>query len=216
MGKHPCRIIFFDIVTSILGRETTKMTVGGDMVSQFHRLQWACLLLLLILLAGCSLKQTLKKPEGEREFLQETTRLEKLAHEHPEASVRAQSHLQLAFLYVNERNPQLDYTRALQEMESYLFLEPSQTRSDDVQNWLAVLREMDRLRKDQHKLREKNGDLQTQVDKLLTSLGKEQEANKSLRDEVTNLKGANSRMKEAIEKLKSLDRQMEEKRRRIK
>ena len=192
------------------------MTEGEDMASQFRRLQWACLLLLLIFLAGCSLKQTLKKPEGEREFLEETTQLEKLAHEHPETSVRAQSHLQLAFLYVNERNPQLNYTRALQELESYLFLTPTQTHSADVQNWLAVLRETDRLRKDQLNLREKNRDLQTQIDKLLTSLGKAQEANKSLRDEVVSLKETNNKMKEAIEKLKSLDRQMEEKRRRIK
>ncbi len=192
------------------------MTERGDMASQFHRLRWAYLLLLLIFLAGCSLKPSLKKPEGEREFIQETARLEKLAREHPEASVRAQSHLQLAFLYVTEGNPQLDYTRALQEMESYLSLEPKQTLSDDVQNWLAALRELDRLRKDQLNLREKNRDLQNQIDRLLTSLGKAQEANKSLRDEVVNLKETNNKMKEAIEKLKSLDRQMEEKRRKIK
>ncbi len=186
------------------------------MASQFHRLQWAYLLLLLIFLAGCSLRPSLKEPEGEREFLQETARLEKLAQEHPETSVRAQSHLQLAFLYVNERNPQLDYSRALQEMESYLSLEPTQTHNDDIQNWLAVLREVDRLRRDQLSLREKNRDLQIQIDKLLTSLGKAQEANKSLRDEVANLKETNNKMKETIEKLKNLDRQMEEKRRKIK
>jgi chromosome segregation ATPase len=158
----------------------------------------------------------LKAPEGEKEFSQETSRLEKLARGDPETSVRAQSHLQLAFLYVNYRNPQLDYTRALQEMESYLFLVPNQTHRDDVQNWLAVLREMDRVRKDQLNLREKNRDLQTQIDKLLTGLGKAQEANKSLRDEVASLKETNNKMKEAIERLKSLDRQMEEKRRKIK
>jgi uncharacterized protein involved in exopolysaccharide biosynthesis len=132
-----------------------------------------------------------KKPEGEKEFFQETSRLEKLAREHPETSVGAQSHLQLAFLYLNYRNPQLNYTRALQEMETYLSLASAKAQTEDFQNWLAVLRE---------------------IEKLKTNLEKVQKANKSLRDEVAGLKEMNHKMKETIERLKSLDRQMEEKR----
>lgn len=77
----------------------------------FHRLQWGCIFLLVFLMVGCSLNLAQKKPEGETEFLEETCRLEKLARDHPETSVRAQSHLKLAFLFVNYRNPQLNYTR---------------------------------------------------------------------------------------------------------
>jgi outer membrane protein assembly factor BamD (BamD/ComL family) len=154
------------------------------MDSQFHRLQWVWFFLLLFFIASCSL-QIVKRPEGEKEFFQETSRLEKLTREHPKASVRAQSHLQLAFLYVNYRNPQLNYTRALQEMENYFSWVPGKTKTDDVENWLAVLKE---------------------VEKLQTSLERIQRVNKSLRDEVAGLK-------ETIERLKNLDRQMEEKRR---
>jgi septation ring formation regulator EzrA len=132
-----------------------------------------------------------KKPEGEREFFQETSRLEKFAREHPGTSVGAQSHLQLAFLYLNYRNPQLNYTRALHEMETYLSLVSVKTHTDDFQNWLAVLREIEKAR---------------------TNLEKVQKSNKSLRDEVAGLKEMNHKMKETIERLKSLDRQMEEKR----
>jgi outer membrane protein assembly factor BamD (BamD/ComL family) len=151
----------------------------------FHRLQWGCIFLLVFLMAGCSLNLAQKKPEGEKEFLEETCRLEKLARDHPETSVRAQSHLKLAFLYVNYRNPQLNYTRALQEMERYLSLVPTKGQTDDFKNWLAVLKE---------------------IEKLKTGLEKAQKANRSLREEVAGLK-------ETIERLKSLDRQMEEKRR---
>lgn len=151
----------------------------------FHRLQWGCIFLLVFLMVGCSLNLAQKKPEGEREFLEETCRLEKLARDHPETSVRAQSHLKLAFLFVNYRNPQLNYTRALQEMESYLSLAPTKGQTDDFKNWLSVLKE---------------------TEKLQAGLEKAQKANKSLREEVAGLK-------EAIERLKSLDRQMEEKRR---
>jgi outer membrane protein assembly factor BamD (BamD/ComL family) len=154
------------------------------MDSQFHRLQWGWIFLLLFFITSCSL-QIAKRPEGEKEFLQETSRLEKLTREHPKASVRTQSHLQLAYLYVNYRNPQLNYTRALQEMENYFAWAPSKEKTDDLQNWFAVLKE---------------------VGKLQTGLERMQKANKSLRDEVAGLK-------ETIEKLKSLDRQMEERRR---
>lgn len=158
------------------------------MGSLFHRLQWSCIFLLLFFIAGCSLTLAHKKPEGEKEFLQETCRLEKVAHDHPEASVRARSHLKLAFLYVNYRNPQLDYNRALQEMESYLSLAPAERQGEDFNNWLAVLKE---------------------IEKLQTGLEKAQKANRSLREEAAGLK-------ETIDKLKSLDRQMEEKRRQTK
>jgi hypothetical protein len=160
------------------------------MGSQFHRLQWGCIFLLLFFVVSCSL-QGPKKPEGEREFSRETTRLGKLAREDPKASVRAQSHLVLAFLYVNHRNPQLNYGRALQEMESYLSLAPAEAKTDDIQNWLAVLKE---------------------VGKLQTSLEKVQKANKNLHEEVAGLKEMNNKMRERIERLTILDRQMEEKR----
>jgi hypothetical protein len=160
------------------------------MGSQFHRLPWGCIFLLLFFTASCSL-QGLKKPEGAQEFSQETSRLGKLAREDPDSSVQAKSHLRLAFLYVNHKNPQLNYSRALQEMESYLSLAPAEEQTDDFQNWFAVLKEIGKLR---------------------TSLETVQKANKALRDEVAGLKETNNKMRETIEKLKSLDRQMEDKR----
>jgi hypothetical protein len=163
---------------------------GGDMGSQFHRLQWSCIFLLFFFVVSCSL-QGLKKPEGEMEFSQETTRLGKLAREDPKASVRAQSHLLLAFLYVNHRNPRLNYNRALREMESYLSFATADAQTDNFQNWLAVLKEV--------------GELQTSLEKV-------QKANKSLHDEVAGLKEMNNKMRETIERLTSLDRQMEERR----
>ena len=171
------------------------------MGSQFHRLQWGGIFLLFFFIMNCSF-QTLKKPEGEKEFFQETSRLEKLAREDPKASVRAQSHLQLAFLYINYRNPQLNYTRALQEIESYLFLEPARVQTDDFQDWLTVLKEVGKLQTSLEKARKEVGRLQT-------SLEEAQKVNKSLRDELAVLK-------ETLKRLKSLDRQIEERRRRTK
>lgn len=161
------------------------------MGSPFHRFRWSCIFFLFFFMVSCSVRQVVKKSEGEKEYFQETSRLEKLPREHSETSVRAQSHLQLAFLYVNHRNPQLNYTRALQEMETYLSLASAKEQTDDFQNWLAALRE---------------------IEKLKTNVEKFQKANKNLRDEVAGLKEMNHKMREAIERLQKLDRQIEEKR----
>jgi hypothetical protein len=114
----------------------------------------------------------LKKPEGEKEFIQETSRLEKLAREAPATSVRAKSQLQLAFLYVNSRNPQLNYFRALQEMESYLSMSPAKAQKDDFRNWLVVLRKVDHLNNYGIELGQTNQNLQVQIDKLQAGLKK--------------------------------------------
>jgi len=175
------------------------------MSSRFHHLRLGCILFLPFFMASCSLTQTLKKPEGEKDFFQETLRLEILTREHPKTSVRAQSHLQLAFLFVNYRNPELDYNRAFREMKSYFSLTPANNQPDDFRNWLAVLQEIDLLSKDRTEMGNKNQALKTHIENLQNSLDEFHEANKNLCDEVANLK-------ETIEILKRLDRQMEEKR----
>jgi len=161
------------------------------MASHFHRLQWGCVVLLILSMASCSLNSALRQSQKEKDFLQETVRLEKIAREDSKTSVRAQSHLQLAYLYLDHRNAQLNYSRALQEMESYLSLAPIKTQTDDFQNWLTVLQE---------------------IKKLQANLEKTQETNKSLRTEVTSQREMNHVMRQTIERLKNLDRQMEEKR----
>ncbi len=162
-----------------------------DMRSKFYRLARGCFPLLLFVALSCTWNQELTKPTGEKEFLRESSRLEKLAREDPDPSVRAKSHLKLAFLYVNSRNPQLNYTRALQEMESYLSMSPAEAQKDDFQNWLAVLKALDRER--------------TEIKKLRASLKKVRDTNEDLDIKVTELQ-------EMIEKLKDLDFQTEEKR----
>jgi len=181
------------------GREGMR---GQNMNSAVHHLRRGCFLLLLFFTASCSLNPTFVESTSESESFQETTRLEKISREYSNASVRAQAHLQLAFLYVNYKNPRLNYSRALQEMEAYLSLSPDKTQTVDFQNWLAALREIDHLREDWTEMAEKNQALRGRIDKLQGTLDKTQEAN--------------NKMREAIERLKTLDRQMEEKRRSIK
>ena len=182
---------------------------------QIYRLQWSCIFLLLFPMVSCSWKLPLKKVEGEQGFFQETSRLEKVAREHPDPSVRAQAHLKLAFLFLNHRNPQVNYPRALQEMKSYLSTAPANAATDDLQNWLAALQEMEHLRKSGWEKRKENQSLQAEIGKLHPALEKMQRANRILRDEVAGLKEMNAKMKETVERLERLDFQMEEKRKSV-
>ncbi len=179
----------------------------------FHPFRWGCFFLLLFLIASCNLNQGLKKPEAEKDFFGQTSYLEKVARYHPDLTVRAKSHQQLALLYVNHRNPELDYARALQEIESYLLLSPTKEEEDYFNDWLAILREVDHLRKDGIEMEKKNQTLRGQIDRSRANLIRFQKANIQLSDEVAKLKEMNNKMIQTIETLNDIDRQIEERRR---
>jgi FtsZ-binding cell division protein ZapB len=203
------------------------------------RAQYLCItccgfLLLILFYAGCALNGDLVKPDQDRKFVLETSRLEELAREGRSTSIRAKSHLQLAFLYVDSRNPQLNYSRALTEMETYFSMSPDRVQRDDYKNWHLVLREVDRVRKDTHEVQSQNNDLQNQVEHFRISLERIQETNRTLREQMVNqqeefrralgkaheanksLRAKLANLQGVIERLKTLDYQMEKQRDRIK
>lgn len=153
------------------------------------------------------------------DFPKEIARLEKIAQEDPTTKVRAMAHYQLASLWSHHRNPGVDYSRALQELDMYMRLDPEASTNDQNLNWLALLAEMEDLRIEKKALEDKvnllgreNNSLQAQIDnlKILQSgLDRMQGKIESLTDE-------NRKMQEALEKLKSLDLWLEEQRGRIK
>jgi len=194
-----------------------------------RRLKVICLVMLLILLAspGCSLKYT---PQSGEEFRQETLRLEKEARNHEDPKVRAECHLELAYLYLHHRNPLLNYGKALQEFEAYQKGTAADRQTEEIQNWTFALREMNRRERETASLKERLAKLAQENEgkskSLAWQLKKNQESQAALEKlqaqvdalERTSrsLKEANEKMKETVEKLKNLDLQMEEKRKAIK
>jgi chromosome segregation ATPase len=182
---------------------------------------------------SCSLKYT---PQTGEEFSSEIVRLEKVARQDQDPMVRAGAHLQLARLYVDYRNPHRDYRKAGEEFEAYLSLAPEEQRKDEIQNWVLVLRRLEKSDQEVAALRvkvltltqEKSGrekvlgleerryqELQGRLEKLQGRVDSLEKANRSLNEANQNLKDTNEKMKEMIEKLKRLDLQMEEKRKTI-
>ena len=215
-----------------------------------HLRRGAVLLLIpafLFSLSSCILKLS---PRSAEEFRRETLRLEERARAHEDAGVRAESHRELANLYLYYRNPQLNYGKALQEFEIYLAAAPAARKSDEVLNWISALRELEKREKETSGLNERikvmaweregqeqslalkgsrNQELLSAVERLqgrVETLEKAHrslsetnrslsEAHQSLAEANRNLKEENERVKDTLEKLRTLDRQMEEKRRSI-
>ncbi len=197
--------------------------------------------LILFPLSGCTLKYA---PRSAEYFEQEILRLEKRARTHEDPTARAEARLELACLYIHHRNPQLNYGKALQELEAYLNATTGDGQTDEIQNWLHALREMDRQERETTRLKERLAGMTSETahweetfagltreneenrDSLASELRKNQELQtaldrlqaqvESLEGTSRSLKDANERMKETVEKLKNLDLQMEEKRKAIK
>jgi hypothetical protein len=215
-----------------------------------HLRRSAVLLLIsafLFTLSSCGLKYS---PRNADDFRRETLRLEERARVNEDPGVRAESHRELACLYFNSRNPQLDYGKALREFEMYLQAAPEARKSDEVQSWVSALRELEKRGRENSGLKERikvmaweregqrqslvlqesrNRELLSAVEGLQgrvealekgnRSLGETNrtlsEAHRSLGEANRTLKEENERVKDTLEKLRTLDRQIEEKRRNI-
>ncbi len=194
--------------------------------------------ILLFLAAACTVKQT---PRIEGEFSNERDRLKTMTQE---PSPRAQAHLERAKLYASHKNVGRDYLKACREYEAYLTLVPSEVQKEEDQDWMAVLKEMERsegeialLRGVVESLRaendagrktleayrktldgevKKNKEMRAAMEKTLTRVESLEKANRSLQETNRSMRESNDKMKEIINQLVKLDQELEQKRRSIK
>jgi hypothetical protein len=165
--------------------------------------------LLLFALSSCTVRYT--PPKTTEGFSQEIARAEKHISGEEDATIRAKGHLQLGRLYLDHRNPKMDYGRALKEFDAYLRLVPEGAEDNEIQSWLSILRDLEALRKQNIKLQEQI----LAIMKEKGVLDQQVAMNKKLKENNEKLQENNRRLQETIKKLKSLDRQIEERRRSI-
>lgn len=184
-------------------------------------------LIFLVILTNCAPKYISHPPQ---DFSQAIARIEKLIPEEQNPSRRARYHLQLTWLYSNFKNPKMDYRKALEELEIFISLAPEEAQADEIQNWLSILRAFERSEKERWKIQERlevlarenlesRSALEDQIKKnllLLDSSTKLLEKNTGLEGINATLKENNATLKRAIEKLKTLNLQVEKKRKSVK
>jgi len=121
--------------------------------------------------------------------------LEKRIHSEKDVSVQAKYHLQLAWLYSNYKNPKMDYRKALDEFEVYLSMVPEGAQTDEIQNWLSVLRALERSQKEQR-----------------LTLEDQAKKDQQLQENIKKLVERNASLEKAIKRLKTLNLEVEKKR----
>jgi valyl-tRNA synthetase len=129
------------------------------------------------------------------DYKKEVERLNNVVQASRNDSELANAHLQLALLYSDYRNPAHDYNTALKELDSFASLDPEGSRRAYFQNWLRMLKEIEKADRSNEDLKEK-----------------EQQLNK----ELSRLEKENAEIKKKLEQLKHLDIEMEEKRKMVK
>ncbi len=152
-------------------------------------------------------------------------------------SVLAQAHLERAKLYTNHRNPRRDYSKGCREFQAYLALVPAEGQQEEDQNWMAVLKELERAENEIADLKgavkslrtesdagrqalesemKKNKEMRAAMEKTLARLDGLEKANRTLHEANRSMRESNEKMKDIIDQLVQLDQELEQKRRSIK
>ena len=151
-------------------------------------------------------------------YAKEILELNQVIQNDSKSAEAKKAHLKLVHLYLDHNNHGRNYQKALKHLKSYFILEDSSV-DGEMLNWMASLKEIDRLSKQiasQHQQINKIQDQLNQSNKTKLALSRtnrkltREEIN--LREKNRKLEESNQNLKKTIEMLKNLDQRLEEKR----
>ena len=149
---------------------------------------------------GCAQTQGPVEPIGFNQYSVEIARLEAVILHKPGSPEAWQAHYQLAQLYINYKNPRRNYKKALENLEVYLSHHAITADDEDLQNWLAILNQLQNLSPSK------------KIQQLNAKLKNTRQANFALKEANGELEKQNADLSRTIEMLKTLDHAVEEKR----
>jgi DNA repair exonuclease SbcCD ATPase subunit len=186
-------------------------------------------LILLMALAlgfnGCSLMLNSAKtppaapdpPAAGNQFAQEIARLQNVLQQNSNTAETTKAHFALARLYSDRKNPQCNYQKAFEHLRTYVAIE-GPAANEETLNWMAVLREIDRLTEETARRSEETAQVQKELAKSNQATLALQRTNHQLtreeirlREKNRELEEANQKLEKTIEMLKNLDQRFEEK-----
>ncbi|MGD9285023.1 MAG: hypothetical protein PVG68_15245 [Desulfobacterales bacterium] len=158
-------------------------------------------------------------PDADDPYSREIAKLNQLVAKKSTSSAAKEAHLKLARLYADHKNHNRNYQKALVHLQAYIRLEKSKA-DDETLNWLASLKEIDRLSKEVNSQSRQISQMKKQLAQskkeksaLTRSNHKLRREEISLRDKTRKLEESNLKLQKTIEMLKNLDQRLEEKRR---
>jgi chromosome segregation ATPase len=153
------------------------------------------------------------------QYAQEIVALKQVVQQNSNPDESKNTHLELAQLYSDHKNPRRNYQKAFRHLKAYSAFENS---AGDVETryWMSALKEIDRLSKEIATQNKQILKLKSQLDQSKkTKLALKKSNHKltseeiKLREKNRKLEESNQKLQKTIEMLKNLDQRLEEKRR---
>jgi chromosome segregation ATPase len=152
------------------------------------------------------------------QYAREIVELNHVVQQNSNPAKVIKAHLELAQLYSNYKNPRRNYQKALRHLKVYSASKDS-AENDKTRNWMAALKEIDRLSKAIATRNKQIRGLQSQFDESKKTKLAIKKTNRKLTSEEIKLREKNRKLEESnqklqktIEMLKNLDKRLEEKR----
>jgi hypothetical protein len=181
---------------------------------------------LVIAFSGCShtmnsgytTKDLASQPAANDKYAREIRALNQVILKNSKSAEAKNAHLKLARLYCDHKNHLRNYQKSLKHLEFYVMLEESTVDAETL-NWMASLKEIDRLSKEiaaqQQQIKKMKNQLkQSKKVKLALSRTNQKLTREeiNLREKNRKLEESNQNLRNTIEMLKNLDQRLEEKR----
>ena len=186
----------------------------------------AIVIALVVAFSGCShtmnsgktTTNSASQPVFNDKYTKEIHELNQFIQHNSKSTKTKNAHLKLAQLYSDHKNQQRNYQKALKHLRAYMNMEES-TVDGEMLNWMASLKEIDRLSKEITAQQQQINTMQDQLEQSKKSKLALSRTNHKLTREEINLREKNRRLEESnqnlkktIEMLKNLDQRLEEKR----
>jgi chromosome segregation ATPase len=151
-------------------------------------------------------------------YAKEISELNQVIRNDSKSAEAKNAHLKLVHLYLDHNNHRRNYQKAYKHLNSYFILEESSV-DGEMLNWMASLKEIDRLSKQIAAQDQQINKIQDQLNQSKKAESALSRTNHKLTREEINLREKNRKLEESnqnlnktIEMLKNLDQRLEEKR----
>ena len=196
------------------------------MVKSKSKMKLTVIIALVVAFTGCSHtmnsgnvhRDSVSQPIANEKYSREIRGLNQVIKKNSKSSAAKNAHLKLAHLYSDHKNHRRNYQKAYRHLRSYISMEES-TVDGKMLDWMASLKEIDRLSKQIAAQHERINKMQGQLKKSKkTKLALSRTNRKLTREEIKlreknrKLEESNQNLKKTIEMLKNLDQRLEEKR----
>jgi chromosome segregation ATPase len=158
------------------------------------------------------------QPVANDRYSREISELNQVILKNSKSAAAKNAHLKLAQLYSNHKNHLRNYQKSLNHLKFYIILEES-TVDGETLDWMASLKEIDRLSKEiaaqQQQIRKMENQLKKSKKEKLALGRTNQKLTReeiNLREKNRKLEESNQNLRKTIEMLKNLDQRLEEKR----